>query len=225
LTPIQMLINGLESKITPEPKTRKALEVVNYEIERYKNMVNNLYLITNLELNQPEPIKIRKSPIILNNIINDVITLFQFGAEQKGIQLTHQLNDNSPTVLADSDLIKQVLINLISNSIKYTSPGGKIDVEAFHNDKSARISVSDTGAGISRKAQKFIFERFYRAKNIEQTGEGGAGLGLSIAKFIVEAHGGRITVESKLGIGSKFTFYLPIADRELVDSHKGLSNG
>jgi signal transduction histidine kinase len=210
LSPIQMLINGLESKIAPEPKTKEALKIINYEIERYKNLINNLYLLTDLELDRPEPIKIIKEPRNLNNIANDVIMLYQFGAQQKGIQLTYQLGDANPTLLVDNNLIKQVLINLVSNSIKYTNSGGKIHVETYYEDKKAFVSISDTGAGIPPNAQSHIFDRFYRASNIGRTGEGGAGLGLSITKFIVEAHGGKIFVESKVGEGSKFSFYLPI---------------
>ncbi|MGB9596114.1 MAG: sensor histidine kinase, partial [Candidatus Poribacteria bacterium] len=126
LAPIQMLVNGLGRRIPPEPKIKEALKVINYEIERYKNLINNLYLMTNLELSRKESIKVSKSPVVLNNIINDVIILFQIGAEQKGIKLAYKSSDNDPIIWADSDLIKQVLINLIVNSIKYTNPGGNI---------------------------------------------------------------------------------------------------
>ena len=214
LAPIQMLVSGLENRIPPEPKVKEALKVINYEIERYKNMINNLYLMTNLELSRIESIKVIKSPVVLNNIINDVIILFQKGAEQKGIKLAYQSNNENIVVLADGNLIKQVLINLIVNGIKYTDSGGSINVETSRSNGQAYVSVSDTGKGISSKEQRFIFEKFYRAENIEQTGEGGAGLGLSISKFIVEAHGGKISVESRIGKGSKFTFFLPIAEQK-----------
>jgi len=169
--------------------------------------------MTNLELSRIESIKVIKSPVVLNNIINDVIILFQTGAEQKGIKLAYQSNNKNIVVLADSNLIKQVLINLIVNSIKYTGSGGSINIETFRSNGQAYVCVSDTGTGISSKEQRFIFDKFYRAESIEQTGEGGAGLGLSISKFIVEAHGGKISVKSKIGKGSKFTFYLPIAEQ------------
>ncbi|MDQ1318092.1 MAG: two-component system, OmpR family, phosphate regulon sensor histidine kinase PhoR [Candidatus Poribacteria bacterium] len=212
LTPIQMLITGLESKIVPEPKTKEVLRVIAYEMERYKNLINNLYLISNVELGRPEPIKINKEPIVLSRIIVDVVTMFQDGAGRKGIQLTYKSNDNHFAVLVDKDLIRQVLINLVNNSIKYSISGGTIHIDIYYGDKRVYVSVLDTGPGISKKEQKFIFERFYRAENIEQTGEGGAGLGLTISKLIVDAHGGKISVESELGKGSKFTFYLPIND-------------
>jgi len=212
LAPIQMIISGLESKLAPEPKTKEAFQVISYEIERYKNLINNLYLMSSLESNQPEPIKLNKRPVVLNNIVTDVITLYRNGAERKGIQLTYQSNGNQPTILADSDLVRQVLINLISNSIKYTTSGGKVNVNISYGKERVYVSVSDTGAGIPKKDQSTIFEQFCRAENIKQTGEGGAGLGLSITKMIVEAHGGKIFVESKHGEGSKFTFYLPIEE-------------
>ncbi len=216
LAPIQMLVNGLENKIAPEPKIKEALKVINYEIERYKNMINNLYLLTNLELSNIESIKVIKSPVVLNDIINDVIMIFQKGAEQKGIKLAYKSNDDDLTIWADGDLIKQVLINLVVNGIKYTKSGGNILVETSYDDRFVYISVSDTGIGMSRKEQKLVFDKFFRAENIEQTGEGGAGLGLSIVKFIVEAHGGKIFVESHLGKGSRFTFFLPINSQKLL---------
>jgi signal transduction histidine kinase len=227
LTPILMIINGLESKLAPEPKTKEALRVVTYEIDRYKNLINNLYLISSLELNRPDAIKINKKPVVLDSIITDVVMLFQFGAEQKCIRLTHQSDNNHSPILVDSDLIRQVLINLVNNSIKYTVPGGKVHVEISYSDKRVYVSVSDTGTGIPKKAQSIIFERFYRAENIEQMGEGGAGLGLAIAKIIVEAHGGKISVESELDKGSRFTFYLPISESNADDekSLKDDSNG
>jgi signal transduction histidine kinase len=212
LAPIQMIIGGLESRLAPELKTKEAFQVITYEIERYKNLIDNLYLMSSLESNQPEPIKLNKRPVVLNNIITDVITLYRNGAERKGIQLTYQSNGNNPTILVDSDLFRQILINLISNSIKYTMSGGKVNVDISYGKERVYVSVSDTGAGIPKKDQNTIFEQFYRAENIKQTGEGGAGLGLSITKMIVEAQGGKIFFESKHGEGSKFTFYLPIEE-------------
>lgn len=215
LAPIQMLVSGLENRIAPDPKIKEALKVINYEIERYKNLINNLYLMTNLELSKIESIKVVKAPVVLNNIINDVIMIFQKGAEQKGIKLAYRSNNSDQIISVDADLIKQVLINLIVNSIKYTDPGGNILLEACYSGDRVYISVSDTGIGMTKKDQKFIFDKFYRAENSRQTGEGGAGLGLSIAKFIVEAHGGKISVESQLGRGSRFTFSLPIKEENL----------
>ena len=210
LAPIQMIVSGLGTKFDSDPKTKEALQVINYEVERYKNLVNNLYLMSSIEMDRSGSLKIYREPASLGHVIDDVVTLFQYGAERKGIKLISQSNSDHPNIFFDSDLIKQVLINLVNNSIKYTMPGGKISVDASYNDKRAYVSVSDTGAGIPKKDQNSIFNRFYRAENIEQTGEGGAGLGLSIAKLIIEMHGGEISVESKPDEGSVFKFYLPI---------------
>jgi len=208
LTPIQLLISGLERRFEPEPKAKEALRIIAYETERYKNLIDNLYLISSLEVDQSEVMKINKEPVPLNDIIADVVTLFRYGAEQKDIQLVYQ-EDNLPHISVDKNLVKQVLSSLINNSIKYTPPGGKVCVEATHDDTNVYVSVTDTGIGISRKEQRSIFENFYRAENIGNTGEGGGGLGLATAKYIVEAHGGTISVESELGKESKFTFSLP----------------
>ena len=105
--------------------------------------------------------------------------------------------------------MRQVLVNLVSNAIKYTPEGGQINVETENGEKRAMVRVSDNGIGIAETEQALIFERFYRADASRSRDTGGAGIGLAIAKAVVTAHGGAIAVTSKLGQGSCFTVTLP----------------
>jgi len=117
-----------------------------------------------------------------------------------------------PSVRGDASLLRDVLQNLLDNAIQYTPEGGRIRVNANANPREVIFTVADTGIGIPLAEQERIFERFYRVDPARSREAGGTGLGLSIAKHIVEAHGGRLSVESEIGHGSKFSFSVPLAD-------------
>jgi NtrC-family two-component system sensor histidine kinase KinB len=145
-------------------------------------------------------------------IIDDVVRSFEIQANEKGIELKKEIKAKEPiNVYADSDKVTWVLVNLISNAMRYTQQGGKITVSIDKNGNKAYISVKDTGIGIPKKYQEKIFEKFTQVKNDGVTA-GGAGLGLAISKDIVKAHKGRIWVESEEGKGSTFMFTLPLME-------------
>ena len=114
-------------------------------------------------------------------------------------------------MFANRDGLKQVLVNLIDNAIKYNKENGKIFIWAEQKKKDIEIFVEDTGCGIPEGAIARVFERFYRVDRARSRGLGGTGLGLSIVKHIVEAHGGKVSCQSELGKGSVFSFTLPVA--------------
>jgi len=131
--------------------------------------------------------------------------------EEKGVALTLEIPSTLPSVFADGDRLAQVLINLIGNALQYTPVGGQVTVAAQSNGKEIRVSVRDTGIGISAEHLPYVFTRFYRVDKSRSRAGGGSGIGLTIAKHLVEAHGGRIWVESAgPGKGSTFIFTLPI---------------
>jgi two-component system phosphate regulon sensor histidine kinase PhoR len=127
--------------------------------------------------------------------------------ERAGLSLELDCPDGLPDICADSPRLEQVLVNLIHNAVKFTSPGGNIKIFARQEGDMVCFAVRDTGVGISRDMLLRVFERFY--KTDEARSSGGTGLGLSISRHLVEAHSGRIWAESKLGEGSTFYFTIP----------------
>ena len=127
-------------------------------------------------------------------------------AETKGLRIHVLLPEGLPPVRADGAQLAEVLQNLLDNALQYTPPGGQIDVKAHANGHDVTFTVADTGMGIPESDLERIFERFYRVDAARSREAGGTGLGLAIARHIVDAHGGRIWVESAIGQGSRFHF-------------------
>jgi len=159
--------------------------------------------------------------ISLDELILEVMDSWRERIGEKRLTAVAQLPDDLPQVLADRDRVKRVLHNLISNACNYTMPGGKITVTTYPDRDKVRVDVEDTGIGISKPDQSRLFTRFFRARDVPRDDVRGAGLGLYLAKALIEAHGERIWLErSKLGEGSVFSFTLPIAEnREPQEAH------
>jgi NtrC-family two-component system sensor histidine kinase KinB len=157
---------------------------------------------------KPEP-----AEKIVADATEQIITAFH----DKGVSLTTQLPDGLPSVLVDDTRIGHVFSNLLGNALKFTPPGGQVTISAeARPDGFVQFTIADTGSGISQQFQNRIFERFFRVPG--QTGQTGAGLGLAIAREIVEAHGGTVSVESVEGEGSKFSFTLRSADTDPLET-------
>jgi signal transduction histidine kinase len=145
----------------------------------------------------------------LPTAIDNALTLVRERAGRRGIVL-HQATDEGPgQIRGDVRKIKQVLLNLLSNAIKFSPDGGRIDVQAITVDGSVEVSVSDTGVGVAPEDQEAIFEEFRQVGTASKKVEG-TGLGLALSRKFVELHGGRIWVKSQVGVGSTFTFTLPV---------------
>ena len=134
-------------------------------------------------------------------------------ASRRGIVLGRAIDEHLGTIRADERKVKQVLLNLLSNALKFTPEGGQIDVRAAMNEGMAEISVTDTGVGIAPKDQEAIFEEFRQVGTADKKVEG-TGLGLTLCRKFVELRGGRIWVKSEIGVGSTFTFTLPVRHGE-----------
>ncbi len=156
-------------------------------------------------------VKLSKRYIEINGLINEVINSLKDIALSKNLKVdfSEKVKD-SERVFCDADTMKQVMTNLIDNSIKYTPSGGVITVSTRPVDKAVEISVSDSGMGIPESDLPRIFERFYRVEKNRSREMGGSGLGLSIVKHILELHNTKIKVESKIGEGTRFYFTLPV---------------
>jgi two-component system phosphate regulon sensor histidine kinase PhoR len=175
-------------------------------VERMINMVEDLESISQLEAGQLE---IEQERFDLTALLKDVCDTQEMSATSKGIILSIKLLKDLPLyVIADKFRIRQVLTNLIVNSIKYGKEYGETNVKLFEREENISIEITDNGIGISQEHLPRLFERFYRVDKSRSRDQGGTGLGLSIVKHILEAHGQTISVTSRLGEGTSFTFSL-----------------
>ncbi len=187
---------------------QEALAAIDSESARMQRLVSDLLLLAQAEAG----FKIRKELVELDTILLDVFR--QARAMAKGVTVTLAQEDQAQ-VMGDADRLKQLLMNLVDNAIKYTQPGGTVTLSLVRDLNAVRIAIKDTGIGIPSQDIEKIFDRFYRVDKARSRGPlavsgGGTGLGLAIAKWIAEAHGGKIEVESQPGKGSTFTVWLPL---------------
>jgi signal transduction histidine kinase len=148
--------------------------------------------------------------VSFNSLLDQAIKLVTPLAEKKNIDLTTSVSENLPAIIMDEEHMLWANQNLLDNAIKYTLAGGKVSLSAIQEGSLIKVSVADSGIGISTEDQTHMFEKFFRAQNAVETSPDGSGLGLSIVKSIIEAHGGEINFVSKLGEGTTFTYTLPI---------------
>ncbi len=191
--------------IKPDPETIRSLDE---EAALLSRLVSDLQ---ELSLAESGALKFNFNVQEIESIIRQTVTTKQNLASAKGIALNADLPGNLPQANIDSQRISQVLRNLLENAIAHTGAGGRIDVSAAVKGGFIEISVADTGEGIPAEAIPHLFERFYRVDKSRTRATGGSGLGLKIAKKLVEAHGGTITVRSEPGKGSCFSFTIPVA--------------
>lgn len=210
-TPLAVLQGNLEAMrdgvISP---TSQQLDSLHHEAQSLSRLVDDLGTLSLVEAGQ---LKLRLEAAGISEIIRRVSTGMEAQAKQSGISLEVSLADNLPIAMADTDRIAQVLRNLLSNALRHTPAGGSIRVTAQPSPQSGKdilVSVADTGQGIPAQDLPYIFERFYRVDRSRTRSTGGAGIGLTIVKQLVEAHGGRVWVESTPGKGSAFFFTLPV---------------
>jgi len=183
---------------------KPSLDAIRAESERMTRLVGDLMLLAQADAGQP----IRRERVELDTLMLEVFR--QVRPLTEGIELSIGEEDQA-TVLGDPDRLKQLLLNLVDNAIKYTPHGGRVTLGLRRAEGWAVLSVADTGVGIPAKDLPHIFERFYRVDKARSRAAGGSGLGLSIVQWIVQAHGGRIEARSEPGQGTVFTAWLPLA--------------
>jgi len=211
-TPLSNIAGYLEAirdgVITPDPKTINSLCE---EAALLSRLVDDLQ---ELALSDAGELKLIRQPENLAQLIKQSVASVQPKVMDKNIELSYDISDNLPPVNIDYHRISQVMRNLLANAIAHTPAGGKIHVTVNLQDSKVRVSVKDTGEGIPPGDLPNMFERFYRVDKSRSRSRGGSGLGLTIAKRLVEAHGGSIHVESELGKGSCFYFLLPLDNEQ-----------
>ncbi|MCK5682688.1 PAS domain S-box protein, partial [bacterium] len=207
LSIIKSYSEALLNQVKPDDhKTReKFLSVIDNETDRLATIVSNLLDLSRIESGN---FHLDYSTITLKDIINSVISVFK--PKTTNINIMTSFNNDLPLIEADEEKIREVLVNLIANSIKFSPAGGDISISVEHEKGFLSCSVSDSGIGIPEDKIPHIFEKFFRVDNSDTYEIEGTGLGLSIVKYIVDAHKGKISVSSVMGRGSTFTFHLPL---------------
>jgi two-component system phosphate regulon sensor histidine kinase PhoR len=220
LASLKALVETLrDAALDDPPAARRFLDRAEAEVDALTQMVQELLELSRLESGQV-PLKVRPVPVA--EAIVPPAERLRPQAERAGLEMSFDLPADLPPVQADPERVGQVVVNLVHNAIKFTPAGGRIRIAARRVGDEVQVSVEDTGVGIPLEDQGRIFERFYKADRARSSG--GTGLGLAIAKHVVQAHGGRIWVQSVEGRGSTFSFTLPVAT-EPVPSEGGASGG
>ena len=207
LTSIRGFVETLRSgAVKDEVIAAQFLEIIDIEAERLTMLINDILQLSEIENNFSDT---HISKYNLKDIITEVVSILQGSADKINVRLIVEASPNI-TIQANCDRIKQMLINLIDNAIKYNIEYGSVHIRAVKADGRLVISVADTGIGIDKQHLTRIFERFYRVDKGRSRSIGGTGLGLSIVKHIVNLYNGDIQVESEPGKGSKFIVQLPV---------------
>lgn len=197
----------LESPPNAADDRRELAEAILESTQLMQRLIQDLLDVSTIESGH---LKIHPRRESLGPLVDATLTMVREAADERGLLLARDLPAGLPEVHVDAMRLEQVLVNLVANAVKFTERGGSVTVRAEARDDAVRIAVIDTGCGIPPEHLPHIFDRYWHARRQSRTV--GTGLGLAIARGIVEAHGGRITVESALGLGTSFIFTVPTAD-------------
>jgi len=213
-TPLTSILGNLEL-MKRYGYDQESLEAVYREADRMRRMVNDLLLLARADNGE---LKVVRQSMMLDALVLEVYEEAHVLAAKRQLKILLGKLEDLP-IEGDADRLKQLLLNLVNNAIKFTPDGGTIKLEAYQQAGRALLVVSDTGIGISEADQKRIYDRFFQADHsrVHREGHDGAGLGLSIVRWIVQAHDGQIQVNSALGQGTTFTVSLPLDRRECAD--------
>jgi heavy metal sensor kinase len=210
-TPLAVLRGETEVSLS-KPRTieeyQQSLSLIQDEAERLSRIVEDLFILARQPINTRAALN--KERVSLNDAVRDCARAAQVLALQKGVKLKLEKDSPSIALNGDQEMIRRMILNLLDNAVKYTPAGGEISLALARQNGNAEIVVRDTGIGIPESAQPRVFDRFYRVDKARARAMGGAGLGLSIAQWIAEVHGGAITVTSTAGEGSTFTALLSL---------------
>jgi signal transduction histidine kinase len=199
---LENLLDGVEA---PDPAT---LQVMLTQTERLSRLIDQLLELSRLESGE---LPLRREEIELAPLVSQVLSEIEVARSDRGVEVASDVPDDLPPIEVDRERVHQVLFNLLDNAVRFTPNGGSVRVSAERHNGSVEVRVADTGVGISAEHLPRLFERFYRADPARSRGDGGTGIGLAIARSVVEAHGGHITARSEPGSGSVFAFDLPVA--------------
>lgn len=208
-TPLTSINGFVETLIInedlPSDKRNRFLAIIQKESDRLKRLIEDILLLSSIESKN----NLVTENVLLYNVFKEVYEMISYIASSKHIKIYYNFEDEKVAIQAYGDYIKQLFLNLIDNAIKYTPEGGTVIINQFTRNNEITIEVIDNGVGIPKEDQSKIFQRFYRVDKARSRSVGGTGLGLAITKHIVNSLQGNISVESKLGEGSKFIVTIP----------------
>jgi two-component system phosphate regulon sensor histidine kinase PhoR len=203
---IQSYLKLILEGYVPAEKQREIIQKAEQRALDQLALISDLLDLARLE--QPRA-EVDIERVDLAQSLREVCDLLRAQAQERDIAVSVQIDPEVPPLLANAEHVRQLWTNLVSNAIKYTMPGGEVSVTLSHENNGILGRVDDTGIGIAPEDLPRVFNEFYRAENAKAVERHGTGLGLSIAKGIVDTYGGRISVESQVGEGSTFVFFLP----------------
>ncbi len=207
ITTIKSYTETLMENEVDKDTNQKFLSVIDSESDRMARLVRDLLQLSNIDYNKTNW---KRTEISISNMLKDIISKLALLIKEKAHKIELNIEENLPNIVADKDGIEQVILNIISNAIKYTEDNGEINISASTKDDDLVLRVKDNGIGIPKDDQERIFERFYRVEKGRSREMGGTGLGLSIAREIIDAHGGQIHIDSVFGQGTEITIILPL---------------
>jgi signal transduction histidine kinase len=207
LASIRVMVEALADGVVEDPATvQRYLQTTQRHIRSLSALIDDLFEMAQLDAGG---LSLEKCPGSISDLISDTLETFSTLATRQGLRLEGSVEPGIDLVAMDTQKIGRVLTNLVSNALRHTPSGGVVEIRAFAVRDEVQVEVRDTGEGIRPEDLPHVFEQFYRGEKSRSRDTGGSGLGLAIAKGIVEAHGGRIGVESTPGKGACFFFTLP----------------
>ena len=207
LASIRAMVEAIDDRVVTDPETiERYVRLIDGEVGRLSSLIDDLFELSQLDAGA---VRLQLEPGSLRDLLSDTLESLQPQAHARGLRLAGQVDSDLPPVVMDATRIQRVLYNLVQNAIRHTPPEGVIVLEAQDEPDNVRVDVVDSGEGVPPADLPHIFERFYRGEKSRARSQGGAGLGLAIAKGLVEAHGGRIWAQNVPGRGARFSFVLP----------------
>jgi signal transduction histidine kinase len=210
LASIQAIVEALADGIVEDPATvQRYLRTAQRDIRALSLLIDDLFEMAQIDAGG---LQLERHPNAISDLISDTIERFSELAARQGVTLEGSAGPGVDPVSIDAQQIERVLANLVDNALRHTPAGGTVQVRASRTTTGVLVEVRDTGEGIRREDLPHVFDQFYRGEKSRSRATGGSGLGLAIARGIVEAHGGRIGVNSVAGRGARFFFTLPASD-------------
>ena len=209
LASMRLLVDTLlEGRYQDTQQTLEYLQIISRENARLSNLIEEFLTFSRMERNKTQ---FDMKPLQADEFVQPAVEALRDRLHASNCQFTLDVASDLPSIRGDRDALTTVLVNLLDNALKYSNEDRKIQLRGFSRNGQLRLEVEDNGIGFSRSTAKKIFDRFYQADRSLSRSAGGCGLGLSIVRFIVTAHGGEITARSRPGSGSTFTVLLPVA--------------